>query len=179
LNINLDNLEVIAQFVVLCCILQKRFSSVNMFHCVNLVHFINSIAFYWSLWPHGLKCRPWSLRHWDSRFESHLWHGWLSLSIHHHSLVTLSSTVYSLVTEKASQNKPPSLNKSVSSPTPHVIIQSHVIFPEIQELMLSTISTTRAAKQDHVARGQHHSSKVMSDCYNTEPIHTKYSKTDC
>jgi hypothetical protein len=120
---------------------------------------MNSIAFYWSLWPHGLKCRPWSLRHWDSQFESHLRHGCLSLSIHHHhSLVTLSSTLCSLVTEKASQNKPPSLNKSVSSPAPHVIIQSHVIFPEIQELMLST---TRAAKRDHVART--HTYKIQQD----------------
>jgi hypothetical protein len=61
------------------------------------------------------------------------------------------------------------LIKPGSSPAPHVVLQSHVILPEIQELMLTTITTTKAAKRDHVARGQqqHHTGKVMSDCYNT------------
>jgi hypothetical protein len=58
-------------------------------------------------------------------------------------------------------NQVPSSKCSV----PHVVIQSHMIFPEIQELMLPRVSTTRAAKQDRVERGQHHSSKVMLDCY--------------
>jgi hypothetical protein len=50
---------------------------------------------------------------------------------------------------------------------PHVIIESHVIFPEIQELMLPTISITRAEKRDLVEIGEHKRGKVMSDCYIT------------
>jgi hypothetical protein len=34
----------------------------------------------WSQWPHGLRCRPWSLGSWDSGFESRLRHGCLSSS---------------------------------------------------------------------------------------------------
>jgi hypothetical protein len=38
-------------------------------------------------------------------------------------------------------------------PVPHVI-QSHAIFPEIQDLKLPTISTTRAAKPDREGGAQ-------------------------
>jgi hypothetical protein len=53
--------------------------------------------------PHSLKRRPRSLGRRDRGFKSHLRHGCLSSYIHcHHSFVTLSSTLYILVTEKAS-----------------------------------------------------------------------------
>jgi hypothetical protein len=42
-----------------------------------------------------------------------------------------------------------------------------VIFPEIQELMLPTISITRAEKRDLVEIGELKRGKVMSDCYIT------------
>jgi hypothetical protein len=59
----------------------------------------------WSQWPRGLRCRPWSLGRWDHGFKSCLRHRYLSSSTHHHSLVSLSSMPYGLVTEKASLNK--------------------------------------------------------------------------
>jgi hypothetical protein len=54
----------------------------------------------WSQWPRGLRYKPWSLGRWYCGFESHLRHGRLPSSIPCHSLVTLSFTLYSLVTEK-------------------------------------------------------------------------------
>jgi hypothetical protein len=53
-----------------------------------------------------LRRRLWSLGCWDSGLESRLKQDCLSLPIHHiHLLVTLSSTLHTLVAEKASRNK--------------------------------------------------------------------------
>jgi hypothetical protein len=61
-------------------------------------------ALYRPQWPRGLKRRTWSPECWDCELESRLRHRCLSSSIHHHhhSRVTLSETLYSQVTVKAS-----------------------------------------------------------------------------
>jgi hypothetical protein len=61
----------------------------------------------WSQLPRVMRGRPWSLGRWDRGFESRLRQGCLSSSIHHHSFMTISSTLYSLVTNKASKNTVP------------------------------------------------------------------------
>jgi hypothetical protein len=60
-------------------------------------------------WPRSLRCTPWLPGYWDRGFESCSRHGCLSLSVNH-SLVTLSSTLYSLVTDPAIKNKLPILS---------------------------------------------------------------------
>jgi hypothetical protein len=55
-----------------------------------------------SQWLCGLRHRPWSFGRCDHGFESRLMHGCMSSSIHQHLLVTLSLTLYSLVSEKVS-----------------------------------------------------------------------------
>jgi hypothetical protein len=56
-----------------------------------------------SQWPSSMKRGPRSLGRWNPGFESRLRHGCLPSSVHnHHSLVTVSSTLENLVTEKAS-----------------------------------------------------------------------------
>jgi hypothetical protein len=67
-----------------------------------LVTFYKTTLFRQSQWPCGLRHKPWSLKHWDHGFESNLRHVCLSSYIHHQSLVTLLSTLYSLDSENTS-----------------------------------------------------------------------------
>jgi hypothetical protein len=98
---------------------------------------------------------------WERRVNSGVANITVSLSIN----TRYSELIHTYIHLRlCTSNQVPSSKRSI----PHVVTQSHVIFPEIQELMLPTISTTRAAKWDRVARGQHHSGKVMSDWYKVK-----------
>jgi hypothetical protein len=67
-----------------------------------------------------LRHMTWSSWHWDCWFESRLRHGCLCSSSHHHSLVTLSSTLYRLVTERVLCNKIPKEINQVTITVGHV-----------------------------------------------------------